>query len=518
MTRLIVRGLCFQKSHVDYQSILLSFGNWSVSSEAPLSKSEHQNLHTQVQQIIDALPQRNQIDDKVAQWWIAEVIKREGKRAIWHAYRAGTIGGSEAGEFILHATGRSNAYQNLEDIWKSKMLLSLPQRPTLPMRRGTAMEDLANQVYLKLTGHTSVLNTPMIQDAFSKPHKDFVHIGGNPDEVVDAGKSRLITDFKVRSNLDEESGISIVNGSQLHWYGLLHQGNLNNSLPDAYALAELDIPNQMIDDLMRNPPDDWRSLAEEIASINRPGFGMRISYTKHNPRLAKHLVELTQTFWNKYVMTGTPFVMPKPERPGNLTDGDEAIITATQNDFLTYKLAENVAKEQAVAARERLIEVAEKYKLEEWPFEKKGLSSGYSKKFVAEAAATRLIAKGVDRNALLKPGNPESGKPNVEAMIQTLKNHGLLGESHFEPEWNTRAIKAALKEREWPASDFETQTFRVGLTKKKADLPTLELLQDKMQSHIGNFMVAPKSTTDDAIVQTNDSLDDLPLEDSLKLA
>jgi hypothetical protein len=163
------------------------------------------------------------------------------------------------------------------------------------MRRGTAMEDLARRVFLKLTGHKSILDTEEVEQAFSKPHALFNHIGGNPDEVVDVAKMRVIADFKVRNNLDEEKGVSVVNGAQLHWYGMIHESNLKKR-PDGYCLAELDIPADMMDDLMKNPPttdEGWDRIANDVAAINRPGFGMKTQYFKHNEMLADNLVRLT---------------------------------------------------------------------------------------------------------------------------------------------------------------------------------------------------------------------------------
>lgn len=476
-----------------------------MSRQTAMTDDEYASLVTKTKAIIDRLPQRSVLNEKVIDWWIKETIKREGDRVLWHARRAGGIGGSEAGEFLLHATGKPQAYQTLEDIWKAKMLLTIPQRPTIHMRRGTAMEDLAQLVYLKITGHNSILNTPEIQNGFSKPHPDFPHIVGNPDEVVQTNGLRVITDFKVRSNLDMEAGVSLINGAQLHWYGTLHEGVLGK-LPDGYGLAELDIPNEMIDDLMANPPKDWSAVAREIAAINRPGFGMKISHFKHNPKMATFLKTLTKDFWERHVLTGVPFKTPKPERPQTLTSEDAQAINHAQNEFLMFKLAESVAKAKAETSRDALAGISEKYELDKWPFEADGLSSGFTNRFNAEAAASRLIQKGVDRKEIQKP----SSKPNVEAMIQTLEAHGLLSETHYVSEWDTRKLKAALKEHEIPVKEFESKSFRIGLTTKKADLPIREALEEKMASHISEFMKSDDEENPEPIEGTSEfELDDL---------
>jgi len=450
--------------------------------------SFNSDLHKAVTEIVDALPQRSLISDSTAARWIEEVIKLEGERAIWHAHRAATIGGSEAGEFLLAAMNERPAYNSLEEIWEQKMLLRLPDRPNIYMRRGTAMEDLARRVFLKLTGHKSILDSDEIKEAFSKPHAIFPHMGGNTDEVVDASGYRVVTDFKVRNKLDEEKGVSVVNGAQLHWYGLIHEANTPaKKRPDGYCLAELDIPADMIDDLMANPPttdEGWDRIAEDIAAINRPGFGMKTQYFKHNEMLANNLVRLTKQWWDKYVMTGTPYQKPKPQKPSEMTDIDRKKVQDAQNRYAIHKIAENASKESATEARNEIDAIRAKYEIKEWPFSSQGLSASVTKKFDKERAAKALEAKGVDRAALCKA----SDVPDVDRMVQTLVAHDLLGDMHYKPSLDTRAIKKHLKEQDISASKFEDNAFRIGLSRAKEDLPVRELLEKKMTTHIDQFM------------------------------
>lgn len=450
--------------------------------------SRNSALYEQVEKIINALPQRAVISDSVAAYWIKETIALEGERAIWHAHRAATIGGSEAGEFPLAALGERPAYNSIESIWRQKMLLELPERPNIYMRRGTAMEPLAHLVYLKKTGHKSIVDTPEIQHAFSRPHANHPHIGGNPDEVANAGKLRIITDFKVRNSLDEDKGISLINGSQLHWYGLLHKANLGVAA-DGYALAELDIPAEMIDDLMRNPPksdEEWAAIAENIAKVDRPGFGMKVRYFQHNDMLANNLIRLTKQFWEKYVLTGTPYQKPKPELPAEMTDKDKEIVSNAQNEILTFKIAESVAQDRVLDARNRIDTVRAKYDLKEWPFEAApGLTAGFTDKFNTARAANKLLAAGVEREQLTTP----SDTLNPEAMLRTLEANGLLSDAHYKTSWDSRAIKAQLKEQGLSENEFKDQTLRIAVTRKKADQPVKALLEKQMQSHIEAFQV-----------------------------
>lgn len=472
-----------------------------------------EKLFKEVMAVIDKLPQRSVISDEVAERWANGIIRFEPDRAVWHAKRAGGIGGSEAGEFVLAALGERPAYKDLESLWRQKMLLDLPEYSNQYMRLGTYLEDLAEAVYLKLSGHESVMGTKEVQDIFSKPHPDYPFLIGNPDICVNANGLRVITDFKVRNNLDENKGVSLINGAQVHWYGMLYSANGSKPV-DGYGLAELDLPSEMMADLMKNPPDDWEALASEIAAINRPGFGMKIRYFPHNENLANNLVRLTEKFWLDHVMTGQPYRKPEPKLPENMTEEDQAIVNKAQQDFLQYKLAEKVAKENADKARSTAVQVASKYEMKEWPFNTNGLSAGITKKFNKQEAASVLLSKGVPESSIRKGKGPA----NSDRMMQTLENHGLLSDAHFESDWDTRAVKAALKGKGLNTEDFDRSTVRLSLSKKQDDAPVLELLESKMLSHISNFaqVTAPHNGAQDPGASLDDESSDM--DDNLKLA
>lgn len=471
----------------------------------------------EVMAVVDALPQRAVIPDDVAKRWAKEIIRFEPDRAIWHARRAAVIGGSEAGEFALAALNERPAYKDLESLWRQKMLLDLPDYPNRHMKRGTALEPLAQAVYLKLTGHQSIIDSEEVRNIFSKPHKDHPHIGGNPDEVATANGLRIITDFKVRNQLDENKGVSLINGAQLHWYGLIHAANGGKPV-DGYGLAELDIPSEMMDDLMKNPPADWSDLANQIAGINRPGFGMKVRYFPHNENLAKNLVRLTEQFWNDYVLTGTPYKNPKPKMPETMTPDDAAAVENAQNEFLNFKLAETVAKEKADEARATVMKVVDKYDLKEWPFEVSGLSTGISTKFNKDEAASDLLAKGVAASSISKGG----GTANVDRMVQTLENHGLLSDSHYATDWDTRAIKRAMKEQGLSEEDYQNRSVRLGLSNKKADQPVREILEKRMDSHLRTFGQGATDSNNQsdnlALDLGSDDSDEPDSDNNLKLA
>lgn len=480
-----------------------------------VAPTSEEDLASKVRAVVDTLPQRSVIPDEVAERWIQGIIKRDPDRAVWHAERAKGIGGSEIGELVLHASGNRTTYSTLEEISRQKLLLDLPTRENIYMARGTGMEPLAEKTYRTITGHKSILDRPDIQEGFAQGHPLHSWLVGNPDEVVDAKKlGRVITDFKVRSNLDREEDINLVNACQVHWYGIIHEGRFGK-LPDGYGLAELDIPSQMIDSLLEEDSPDFDALANTIASVDKPGFGMQIRYFKHNPALASHMTRLADQFWNNHVMKGKPFNAPKAEKPADLTKDDEKKIEDNLNELVRFKIAESVSKASSDKIREDLFETAGRYEMKEWPFEVPGLSCGYTTSFDSSKAATELLAAGVKRETIAG----KSKTLDTDAALLVLENNGLLDETLFKPSWDARKIKKALKEQGMDSSQFEGTRFRAGISTKKADKPVKELLEAKMGNHIQSFSpsapapVATQNSDDEPAFDAFEGMDDDDLYD-----
>lgn len=444
-------------------------------------------LRDKVAAVVNSLPQRSVIPDEVAERWIDGIIVRDPMRAVWHAKRAQGIGGSEIGELVLHASGQATTYSTLEEISRQKLLLDLPTPETIHMIRGTAMEPLAQKTYWAISKHQTILDQPSVAQAFQQGHPDHNWLVGNPDDVVvTPNQKRLITDFKVRSNLDSSEDIKLVNACQLHWYGLIHEGRFG-AIPDGYALAELDIPNELIDALRSEDTPDFDAMAQTIASVNKPGFGMQIRMFKHNPALADHMTRLAGQFWENHVMSGKVFTTPKPQKPQSMPEADARAIEDKLNKLVRYKMAEGVGKDASTKIREELSAIADKYAMDEFPFEVTGLSASYTKSFDVNSAAQTLLLKGIPRAEISKA----SEILDTDAALQVLRKHDLLDDSLFKPAWTPGAVKKALKQFDIDPADFESTRFRAGLTTKKADQDTRKLLESKMNTHIQSFGEEP---------------------------
>lgn len=452
-------------------------------------------IRKQVTAVVDSLPQRSQIPDSVAKRWIEGVLQIDPERAVWHAERARGIGGSEIGEILLAHFNEPSYLNDPEEIWRSKMLLDLPSQENIHMARGSRLEVLVDYLYEQCTGNRSILNTNEVQAALRKQHPAGAFIVGNPDQVTLNAKGQIvIPDFKVRSSLDWNAPLELVNICQVHWYGAILRNHLDTPI-DHYALAELDIPNPLGNSIMRKleSPDISdadkmqfvKDMSLQIQNLNVPGFGIRITSFDRNEQLEADLIRVGKAFWEDHVLAGKPYV-----RPGTtlITDIPDEIIGRIQslfNDVLRYKLAERVAKEKASETNKQITGLMKEYDLSSLPIKADGISHSQSKNLDLNLAAKALMAKGVEPEAIRKSA---TGKLDVERAEQTLNAHGLLGDAVYTYEWDRTAIKKALKEHpDLNMSDYEKLAVRAGLSTRKDDKPIIENLTENMEVHLKRF-------------------------------
>lgn len=455
-------------------------------------------LYDEVSRVIDSLPQRSVISDEVADRWINGVIRMDPTRAVWHAKRAGGLGGSEIGELLLEEFGEPTYLQDAESIVRSKLLLELPHLPNYAMRRGTALEGFVEQLYLQRTGTQPILDRPDIAAAFEGAHPEHPFIRGNPDQVVVNPKGQIvIPDFKVRGDLDWASKLNLVNIAQCHWYGMLLERGSGNA-PAYYSLAELDLPAAVADQMMRvygNPQASAEEkheltahMIETINKLNMPGFGLRVTAFDRNPDLEKALIEVGSKFWNEHVLTGKPYQKighPLKEHvPVELAEQVQVLL----NQQLRNRLHERVASEEAKATQGKIGTLLGEYDFRSWPISTPGISYSQTSRVNYKAAVDSLLADGVPRESLYKA---KSAKLSIEKAMATLEEHGLLNDSLFEYDIDQTAVKKALeKHQSLNIQDFEFPAYRAQLSTKKDDQEILKNLTHDVRRHIHSFDVA----------------------------
>lgn len=452
-------------------------------------------LRDQVKEAVNQLPQRHVIPDAVAERWIDGILTLDPDRALWHVHRAAGIGGSEVGELLLEKNREKHYLKSAARIVSDKLLLTLPDKQNIYMARGTILESLAQRLYHRLMGSKSLANHPEVKAAFNKPGcRPF--IVGNPDDVTrNPDNTLIIPDFKVRSSLDWDSELPFLYVAQTHWYGHIYSHNIDSKEPVRYALAELDIPERMADDLMRKLNSDLLSknlkqaliekTSSTIANLNIPGLGMRITSFDRNEKLEKDLISAAEWFWNNYVLLGKPYVRPGTTLETDVPDDVKEQVHQKMNLFLKAKLGNKVGDALAKDAQSQVIELLKKYDLENWPFKVPGLTYSQSEKLDTSSAAAALIAKGYPVDELRKHKAESLDLSKAEA---TLKAHGLLHPDLYKPSWDATAVKKALSKHEsLQVEDFHVPHTRTALSTKKEDKETLSELESAMKVHLYRF-------------------------------
>lgn len=459
----------------------------------------------EMRRIVDALPQRCKIPDAVAERWISGVLDLDPERGIWHARRAGGIGGSEIGELLLAHFKEPSYLNEPESIWRSKMLLELPSKENIYTARGTFLEPLVQHLNAACTGSHSLIGDPDIQRAIRAGHPTNKFIVGNPDDVTEKpGVGLIVPDFKVRSDLDWNSKLNIVNISQVHWYGLILVANLNRPIAH-YSLAELDIPNTLANSLMQQlrstsiSDEQKRTLIEtmsrQIQQVNLPGFGVRITSFDRSEDLERDLVTVARKFWTENVLGGQPFQRPGKSLRSDVPQDVRERVELLFNDSLKFKLAERVAAEKAKETLSAITGIMREYDLSSFPFEVPGMTHSQNMKLNLEAAGQALVAKGTPIEKLQKRA---SGKLNLERTEQVLESHGLLNDTVMTYEWDRTAIKKELKEAGIDESKFEALTARAGLSTRKADKEVISALTEDMEVHLKRFGAGRSEDLDSA--------------------
>lgn len=458
-------------------------------------------LKKEVWEEINALPQRSLISDQVAERWVDGIVTMDPDRAVWHARRARGIGGSEIGEILRRRLGMGEQFKTPERISREKLLLELPEGDNPYIRRGRDLELLAQKVYERLTGRTSVKDQEPYASAFSEAHPQASFAVGNPDDVNETPEKRIIIpDYKVRSTLDWNAPVDLNYIAQCHWYGDIYSASARHSGQTAeishYCLAELDVPNNLLDGLLeklRNPEidDEQRMamvdrLASQITEWNMRGFGMRITAFDHNQQLVDDMMAAAEQFWSEYVMTGTPYYEPR-----RLDEPTPAVLNEVKDlvaELGDTRLLERTAGERCTEINARLNDLGRRYDLSEAeidPQRHAPVSISQTNKFDVTAAAHHLVAQGVDQNSLIKSSG---GKLNAERAQKLLERNGIDLSPAIDYDFDTNAVKAAIKNQDdVDVADFQSPGMSASLSRRKAHEAALSQHQESAKAYVAAY-------------------------------
>lgn len=201
-----------------------------VDQRAParddLSPKEARLLRSQLLASLSDLPQRRFINDVDAEIWVDSVLAQEPARAWWHFERLFGVGGSEIGVFLGHEEGMFHPFTTARKIVESKLLRAPLEQTNGDMRRGTAMEVIAQGLYrdrVKARGGKAREDLMEKMKGYYDPEHPW--LVGNPDDMVEENGKVYIVDYKVPmpdqiAHYDHD-GIPFYYEAQLHHYRLI---------------------------------------------------------------------------------------------------------------------------------------------------------------------------------------------------------------------------------------------------------------------------------------------------------
>lgn len=302
------------------------------------------------------LPQQGVIEQKDAQKWLENILKWHKPRAAWHAERLRGIGGSEMGAVVRGMMGlRETGFSTYERVAEHKLLKRLPDFETSHMRRGTALEELAELTFRYR--HKAIRDLESMRKIESGTTvKGMEWLVGNPDDVVLMSGGRYLIDYKIPSAVDDS--VDFDYEVQLNHYAL--GAEFKGVKLDGMLLVKLDLAPEIAAALVERIDDmkseDVHELAETIARVNLPGMRILPIPVSPSTHLRQQILECGSQFWNDYILAGKVPNQDKVLLP--VTDLTAAQVAKYQVQYATARAGiaqlNKIASEAEVAIAEAL--------------------------------------------------------------------------------------------------------------------------------------------------------------------
>ncbi|WP_282995148.1 YqaJ viral recombinase family protein [Serratia sp. Se-RSBMAAmG] len=255
--------------------------------ENKMKASELKKLRKEMFKALAELPQRAAIDDTHAYAWIDQVLNQEPQRAMWHVDRLFGIGGSEIGVLLGNDNGEFHPFSDARQITRQKLLLDGLTPPNGDLKRGSMMEDMAENLYFEQIakrGAKSILTDDLKEIISNYKNEEHPWLVGNPDGIIQEKNGDVwIVDYKVPmpSQIDhiQSIGVPFYYEAQLHHYKLIL--------------------------------DDLKELGLEVKGLklcplNLKTFEVEEYDVPVRPELSAQILEVGDKYWNNYVLKGRP--------------------------------------------------------------------------------------------------------------------------------------------------------------------------------------------------------------------
>ena len=165
-------------------------------------------VYVRIDQIMRGVPG---VTDERKQAWIDAVLRVDPKRIMWHVERLAGIGGSEIGTVVMERSGRkASIFTTARKIVSSKLMLRAPERSSVAMMVGTALESQLREAFHAEMEKYDCVTDQKAYDAIreltspeNNAKREHPWLIGNPDDIVLLRNRRFVVDYKI--TLEQES-------------------------------------------------------------------------------------------------------------------------------------------------------------------------------------------------------------------------------------------------------------------------------------------------------------------------
>ena len=457
------------------------------------------------------LSQLGVINQDDAARWIDGITRFHATRAVWHARRIYGIGGSEMGAVVSFFRGeRHTGFTSVTEIVEGKLMKRLPSFETFHMRRGTALEDLARQVYLKKHGAV-IDHTAMAALACARKRAGYEFMVGNPDDIVIRNGRRYVTDYKVPNTFSEN--IDFDYDVQLHHYATL--ANIAGIRIDGLELVKLDIPSEMAEHLTQNiasfSQERVSDIAASIAAMDTPGCRIVAIPVELKRSLQSEILAAGKDCWNEFVLKG---IVPRFAQRGKLEldEATELRVAQYQQQYIMAKSGitylDSVAKKAQAGINDALAEV---------DFEGKALPLSVVTVRPNKLDADKVIIEAKRLGATPEELQAEKRSYSIAALVSELSLRGADVDSPhlYEQTMDLAKAEAYLQDRGIDTKLLRKEGVVVELARQKEAKEFGKVFQESAAERFGAWIEDSMiSVEDDPEFQSEEPVDQpyMPIE------
>ncbi|MDM7322433.1 MAG: hypothetical protein P3W87_003935 [Gammaproteobacteria bacterium] len=435
------------------------------------SQENTADISSRVWSIVQALPQREAIDESDAKAWVEEVVARYGDQALWHAKRLEGFGGSEIGALVRNYHGVRAAHHSAHDIVEEKLMRRVPTVPKSHLVRGLEHEPVHAEYFAR---KWSARRDEEAYEALKQAKGSHPWMRYSPDDVVrmpaelvqtedgrlvlqrSKQESLWLIDYKAPSHVTDTPVIPFQYSAQLH------QG--------AILCAETGID---IDGMM-------------LSQFNWEQWALKDDIVLWDENLGRLILEAGDHYWD-YVLRGeVPAYVQNPV----WTPAPEYIQSHQEvaHQYALLKALSDAAAERAEALRAQILEPLEGCRL-----------SGQRIEFVAPNDQSKKLTvsanRVLDKEAVARLLTPEQMQLcekkdkatdwDVDAMVQYLTEAGVDVNAFRRRKLDADKVFALMESLGLDAEQVvrEQVILRVAPTYKEQMREYVAQVQDTFLSH-----------------------------------